>query len=143
MVFDILEKYFRGKMPTVFTEMPNPKPWRADKPTAGLTRIDASALWRVSTRDELVTLWREVLKTVYKFAIYAILCGIVGIYTLFLALTEASSIMGVISVLLFVFATYWWTRAEGYYTAWADYEDDPVQLIAHSAYMNNGGEAMY
>ncbi|MFH0974135.1 MAG: hypothetical protein V1817_05100 [Candidatus Micrarchaeota archaeon] len=135
---DILRKSPIG----VWQSMPEAEAldWTGKPHNRGIGRIDSSALWRVSTRKELVEYYKHIMNGVYKnfaLSIVFLVCTLVA-FTLYTQSKDLTVALG--AVVLAALCSRFYTQAWGGYSGgWSDYEHDPVQMVPHSSYLLNKG----
>ncbi len=114
--------------------------WTGKPHNRGIGRIDPSALWRVSTRKELVEYYKHVMDNVYKnfaLSIVFLVCTLVA-FTLYTQGKDLTVALG--AVVFAALCSRFYTKAWGGYAGgWSDYEHDPVQMVPHNSYLLNKG----
>lgn len=137
---DFLEDRLRKAGVGVWKAMPYPEPWERRDHHGGFIRFD---LWRISTRHEIISHFKDVMKRVYKFYFMMLVAGFCALYALVQFALTNQVIYGAFAILLAVVTAYLNTKAVGAYTGgWSDYENEPVRMLTSNSYVVNGGYGM-
>jgi hypothetical protein len=118
--------------------VPTNNSWKQKNNTGNLGRLSNDNLWRVSTRHEMVAHYNKVMHGTIRNLAYTLAFLWAGIY-FFSSSIEAPTVeMSLITIVCAGFVSRHFTSAMGGFAGgWTDYENDPVRMVPHSAFVHS------